>query len=130
MVDVFRDRCNSDKCHCPRCQPAREQAEKTLDALRDALRDRERREAWKRNAARAAIDQAGVCTGQLVCFCPNCVEYRDYWRASSWIWHAGPRGWRRMDKRTRRRFGPIYTSLAKRNQAWRDKVINPFDGQR
>lgn len=87
--------------------------------------DQSRRDAWKRRARQHHIDQAGVCTGESECPCPNCREYREFYRLRlgeslhkihighddrgrvvKWVWVRRSDGWRRKDIHTRRIFGP------------------------
>lgn len=112
-------------CFCPTCRAER---------IRE--RDRERREMWKHRAAQKAIERSGCCSGQLVCPCPNCKEVRDFWRTfwrdSSWRWRLGRFGWQKMDKESRRCFGPTYRNRAERDEAWQHERrtglrANPYD---
>lgn len=86
----------------------------------------QRREAWKRLARQAAIDRSGVCTGSSAdCPCPNCIEYRDFWklrpgeriakvhtafgenRLFKWIWVRHGGGWQKMKLGNNGLFGPV-----------------------
>lgn len=114
---------SSDKCTCPHCV-------RTRRIIAEC--DQQRRDTWKRRACQHHIDQAGVCTGESGCSCPNCREYREFYRLRpgesyhrvhtghddrsrmvKWIWVRRPGGWRRKDLKTNRIFGPFVRYVSK-----------------
>lgn len=124
--------CNSHKCHCPSCIAVEEmercarERERQQRHLEQHFAYVLRREQWKRRARQAAVDQAGVCIGGSECPCPNCHEYREFYRLRfgeslhrvfsgrddwgqmvKWYWVRRPGGWRRKDLKTNRIFGPF-----------------------